>query len=56
MIAWVLIVSMGSTTGYAVSGIATEGECQELHRKIAATYTYGAVPSMHCLPYRLARH
>jgi hypothetical protein len=53
MAAWVLIVSLGSTSSFAVSGIASEQACKELHAKIAGTYTVGA-PTMHCLEYQAA--
>ena len=50
MIAWVLIVSMGLTTGYAISGIASEQACKELGAKIKAG-TFMSSPSINCYPY-----
>jgi hypothetical protein len=54
MIAWVLIVSLGMASGYAISGIVSEQECKKLHEKIAATYTLKS-PTLHCLPYMIAK-
>jgi hypothetical protein len=53
MVAWVLVISMGATSAFAVSGIASEQECKALHQKISATYTAGA-PTMHCFSYQVA--
>lgn len=51
--AWVLIISLGSTSSIAIPGIASEQECKNLHAKIAATYSMGA-PTMHCFEYQAA--
>jgi len=53
MIAWVLIVSMGTNSGYTVPGIASEQACRDLHAKIAAQYY--RPPNFQCLPYEKAR-
>ena len=54
ILAWVLIVSMGSTSAIAISGIASEQECKKLHEKIAATYSAGT-PTMHCFAYQAVK-
>lgn len=51
MIAWVLIISLGTTSSMSISSIASEKDCRELGEKILKL-----VPrrTFECLPYRSA--
>lgn len=52
--AWVLLWAWGTTAGLAVPGIASKEACEDLAKRMAATYTISA-PSWSCFEYRPAR-
>ncbi len=52
--AWVLLWAWGTTAGFAVSGIASKADCEDLAARMAATYKMG-VPNHDCFEYRVAR-
>ena len=51
--AWVLLWAWGTTAGFAVSGIASNEACEDLARRMATTYSFGA-PNHSCLSYQIA--
>lgn len=50
MIAWVLILALGSNQSIAVPGIASEAACQALIEKLKAKWILKA-PTMQCFSY-----
>jgi hypothetical protein len=51
MIAWVLIIALGTTSSMTISSIASEKDCRELGEKIMKIAN--RLP-FECLPYRSA--
>jgi hypothetical protein len=56
MIAWVLIIALGSSWSVTVPGIASEADCRALAKNITAEWSGLFSQREHCFPYQAAPH
>ncbi len=53
MIAWLLVITIGTTATISVPGIESEAQCEALAQRFATTV--GVTPTHKCVDYRAAR-